>query len=229
MRIVTWNMQGNVNAVYINQLIQASNADVLCLQETGNLAHQLQQGANPIPGFPGSLRGIFLAGQIPYECVYWHNPGWGQGGVAVMTRLQVNNWGIMAPVLAPYNPANPRNLPWIEVVDPHNPGPGITVYSIHSPPVWAPVTLADVLSWNNAQIGAAAVAGNWAVVGDFNADPVAPGFVNPPVGAVVHGNHATQQGGGLLDYAVTNAPGFVFVEADELLGASDHYPQTFTC
>ena len=66
------------------------------------------------------------------------------------------------------------------------------------------------------------------VVGDFNADPTVAAFIPPPVGGVVRGNHATQQGGGLLDYSITNAFGYNFVAAGMLLGASDHFPQNFS-
>ncbi len=36
------------------------------------------------------------------------------------------------------------------------------------------------------------------------------------------------QGGGLFDYSVTNnVAAYTFVEATQLAGASDHYPQSF--
>jgi len=37
MKIVTWNMQGDKNATYLNQLVQKLKPNVLCLQETGDL------------------------------------------------------------------------------------------------------------------------------------------------------------------------------------------------
>jgi hypothetical protein len=102
---------------------------------------------------------------------------------------------------------------------------------VHAPPVWGTVTTAQVCSWNEAQVTAVAGAAAgvlWTIAGDFNADPTAQGFVAPTVGAVVRGQNATQQGGGILDYSVTNAGvGYTFVAPSQLVGASDHYPQEF--
>ena len=237
MRIVTWNMQGGTNAVYLNQVIQDMQPNVLCLQETGDLT-PLLQGTAPVPGFPNSLFGNYAAGHGFYEVVFWRNNLWTQGGVAIMSNIHPNNAGILAPVGAPYVPPIPRSLPWMEVTDPAT-GNIIRVFSIHSPPVsnFPPaVTLAQVLSWNNAQIAAVngiAGIGTWAVVGDFNADPTVAGFVAPPAGIPRHGPGPTQQAGGILDYAITNAvapgPALAFANAGPgVPAASDHYPQGFT-
>jgi hypothetical protein len=110
----------------------------------------------------------------------------------------------------------------------------VAVFSIHGPPVFGATTVAGVCAWDNAQIGQINVlagGGGWVCLGDFNVDPtgLAPPYVAPPAGNVVRGNHATQQGGGLLDYAVTTAGTLAYVAQGQLAGASDHYPQTFSC
>ncbi len=227
MKIVTWNMQGGTNAGYINQVIQATEANVLCLQETGNMT-SLLQGTAPVAGFPGSLRGNFAAGNDFFECIFWNNAAWVQGSLAVMANVHVVDCNIMAAAAAPYIPPNPRNLPWMEVTNPDT-GATIRIFSIHSPPVWGAVTIANACAWSNAQVAAVdgAAAAPWTIVGDFNADPTEAGFMAPPAGAVVRGARATQQSG-ILDYSITNiGVGYTYNAAGELVGASDHYPQEF--
>lgn len=227
MKVVTWNMQGGTNAAYLNAVIQNTQPNVLCIQETGNLT-PLLKGTAPIAGFPGSLYGNFAAGYGFYECVFWKNGNWTQGGVAILSNISPAAKGIQVAAAAPYAPAIPRNLPWMRILDPATGGTA-TFFSIHSPPVWDNVTIGDVCSWTNAQVAAvqAGVPGSWVIAGDFNADPQDPGFVGPPAGNVVRGPNATQQGGGILDYSITNVAGYAFVEAGKLVGASDHYPQEF--
>ncbi|WP_114815243.1 endonuclease/exonuclease/phosphatase family protein [Paraburkholderia kururiensis] len=231
MIVATWNMQGGVNTPYINQVVQQTGAHVLCLQECGNLAEHLQgrapilNGMGAIIGYTGNLR----LGYGFMQCVYWENV-WAQGGLAVLSNIGINNYGILPPApVHGFAPANPRAMPWITVRDPWN-GNVISVYSIHSPPVdGLTTTLQQTCAWNNTQLAQInAIGGTWACVGDFNADPTVPGFVAPPVGNIVRGNRATQQSGGILDYAVTNAFGFAYQQQTQLAGASDHYPQVFT-
>jgi endonuclease/exonuclease/phosphatase family metal-dependent hydrolase len=230
MKIATWNMQGGVNTMYINQVVQATQANVLCLQECGDLSQHLQ-GRMPIIGLNGAIIGYtgnFVVGQGFMECVYWENI-WIQGGLAVLSNIGVLYFGILNAVAVPgFVPPNVRNLPWMTVRNPDT-GINITVFSIHAPPVFAPTTIANVCNWNNAQIAqiAAVTVGAWACVGDFNADPTIVGYISPPVDNVVRSNRATQQGGGILDYAVTNDPAFTYVNQTQLVGASDHFPQVF--
>lgn len=227
MRIVTWNMLGCTNAQYINQVIQKTNANVLCLQETGNMT-DLLQGGMPVPAYPNSITGNFAAGQDFFECVFWRNNLWTQGGLAIMTNLSIVNTGILTASAAPYNPPIPRYLPWIEVKNPDT-ETNIRIYSVHSPPTYDPVSIADVCYWNNAQIAVINTLGigNWAIVGDFNADPSNANFVAPPAGQIVRGTKPTQMNGGILDYSITNVAPFIYKDANELVGASDHYPQQF--
>ena len=231
MRIATWNMLGGINTPYINQVVQDTQANVLCLQECGNLAEHLQN-RQPILAPSGAIIGYtgnFVVGQGFMECVYWENV-WTQGGLAVLSNIGVLNFGILDAVAVPgFAPANPRNLPWITVRNPTT-GINITIFSIHGPPVFGGTTIANVCDWDNAQIAQinARWGGvNWACVGDFNADPTVGGYIAPASGAVIHGNQATQQGGGILDYAVTNAAAFAYIQQTQLVGASDHYPQVF--
>ncbi|GLQ94407.1 endonuclease/exonuclease/phosphatase family protein [Dyella acidisoli] len=231
MIVATWNMQGGANTLYINQVVQQTGANVLCLQECGALAEHLH-GRAPIIGPNGGTLGYtgnLRLGHGFMECVYWENH-WIQGSLAVLSNIGINGYGILPHVdLFGFVPANSRDLPWITVTNPTT-GNVITVLSIHSPPVGGGVTLAHTCTWNNAQINQinnAAAGGNWACVGDFNADPTAIGFIGPPAGAIVRGNQATQQGGGILDYAITNAVGFTYQQQTQLVGASDHYPQVF--
>ncbi len=224
MRITTWNMQGGAQQVYLGTLIAQNDPDVICLQESGDMANILQNAAG-IVGFPNSLTGIYQNGTNIYDVVFWYNnvDANPRNSLAIMSRITINAHGIRVPVaVAPpgYQPGNPRNLPWMTV---NEGGNVITIYSYHGPSAGT----ANACSYNNPQING--LGGVWAVVGDFNADPTDRAFVAPPAGAVVHGNHATQQGGGLLDYSITNAgPGYIFSAAGILLGASDHFPQNFT-
>ncbi|NET73628.1 MAG: hypothetical protein F6K62_22610, partial [Sphaerospermopsis sp. SIO1G2] len=202
MRIATWNMQGGTNTPFINQVVQSTQANILCLQECGDLAQHLQN-RQPILNPNGAIIGYtgnFVVGQGFMECVYWENV-WIQGGLAVLTNVGMTNFGILNAVVVPgFQPNNPRNLPWMTVRHP-NTGINITIFSIHSPPVFDGTTIVDVCNWNNAQItqiNNGWGAGSWACVGDFNADPTVAGFLQPPVGVVVRGNQATQQGGGIL-------------------------------
>ena len=227
MIITTWNMQGGTQLLYLGTLIANSNPDVICLQECGNMTPVLAHTA-PIPGFPGSLTGVYQNGNHIYHTVFWYNnvDANPRNSLAIMTRLTINAHGIRIPIaVAPpgYQPGNPRNLPWMTV---NQGGNIITIFSYHGPSAGT----ANACSYNNPQIAAinAGVMGVWSVVGDFNADPTVAAFVAPPAGAEVHGGHATQQGGGLLDYSITNAFGYNFVAAGMLLGASDHYPQDFS-
>ncbi len=232
MRFATWNMQGGINIPYINQVVQQSKCDVLCLQECGSLAQNLR-GRAPIIHAGGAIIGFtgnFVVGQGFMECVCWDNNDWPQGSLAILSNVNMIGCGILNAVPIPgFAPAFPRNLPWIKITDPQT-GGAYTVYSIHSPPVFGGTTLANVCAWNNAQIMQIAGApGTWMCLGDFNADPTVAGFVAPPAGNVVRGNQATQQGEGLLDYAVTSAalPPLAYAAQNQLAGASDHYPQVF--
>ncbi|WP_337842046.1 endonuclease/exonuclease/phosphatase family protein [Rheinheimera sp.] len=225
MRITTWNMQGSTNQLYLGALMAQNNPDVICLQESGDMTHLLQN-RNAIVGFPNSVTGVYVNGNHIYDVVFWYNtvddnP---RNSLAIMSRLTISAWGIHQPVVvAPpgYQPGNPRNLPWMTV---NEGGNLLRIYSYHAPSAGT----ANACSYTNPQIAAINGGGSWAVVGDFNADPTSGAFVAPPAGAVVRGNHATQQGGGLLDYAITNAGGFAFVSSGQLLAASDHFPQNFT-
>lgn len=228
MRITTWNMQGSTQQVYLGTLIAQNNPDVICLQESGDMTHLLANAA-PIAGFPNSLTGVYRNGNNIYDVVFWYNnvDANPRNSLAVMSRITVNNWGILVPVVVPppgYQPGNPRNLPWMTI---NQGGNLITIFSYHAPSAGT----ANACSYTNPQI--AAISGGagatiWSVVGDFNADPRTAAFVGPPAGAVVRGNQATQQNGGLLDYSITNAgAGYTFVAAGLLLGASDHFPQNF--
>ena len=154
-----------------------------------------------------------------------------------MSNISAASKAIFTPVAAPYVPPIPRCLPWMEITDPATLNT-LTIFSIHSPPVspYVPVvTLAQVLSWNNAQIAAVNAIGGigtWAVIGDFNADPTDGAFVAPPAGLPENGPGPTQQSGGILDYAITTAiaplPALTFAESDEDVPSSaDHYPQAF--
>ncbi len=237
MRIATWNMQGGTNTPYILQVVNATQSNVLCLQECGNLATLLQgrvplidPASGAIIGYTGNL----VLGHGFMECVYWENNDWIQGGLAILSNIGYGGCGILAAGAMPgFVPNNVRNLPWMRVFN-STLGVDITIFSIHAPPVYDGTTIANVCNWNNlqiAQIAALVVGGSWACVGDFNADPTAPGYIAPaPFYRVVHGLRATQQGGGILDYAMTNmAPPFVYINQTNLVGASDHYPQVFGC
>lgn len=230
MRIVTWNMCGGTNAMYINTVIQKTSADFLCLQECGVLSQNLRD-TSPIIGNDGSTignLGTFKAGHDEWNCVYWEN-SWAQGGMAVMTPRNIMNPGVLTPVAVPgFVPANLRSLPYCTVQDDNN--ANITIYSVHSPPVFNNVTIGQVCCWNNAQLNnIAALGGSWACVGDFNADPNQNGYILPPVGTIIRGNKATQQNGGIIDYTITNvpAPPYNYQAQGELCGSSDHYPQVF--
>ena len=227
MRITTWNMQGSTQQTYLRRLITQSDPDVICLQESGNMARILQNTA-AIVGFPNSLTGIYRTGTKIYDVVFWYNnvDANPRNSLAIMSRITINAQGIHEPVAvaAPgYQPRNPRNLPWMTV---NNGGNLITIYSYHGPSAGT----ANASNYNNSQITTINnLGGVWAVVGDFNADPTDGVFVAPPAVAVVHGDRATQQGGGLLDYSITNAgAGYIFSAAEQSLGASDHFPQNFT-
>jgi len=233
MRIATWNMQGGTNTMYINQVVQATQANVLCLQECGALAQHLR-GSAPIWGLNGAIVGYtgnFVVGQGFMECIYWENV-WLQGSLAVLSNIGVITCGILNAVnnVPAFVPANVRDLPWMTVRS-QAAATNITVFSIHAPPVFMPTTIANVCTWNNAQIAQIAPqagANLWACVGDFNADPNVVGYIQPPAGSnVVRGNNATQQNGNILDYAVTNAAPFQYVQQTQLAGLSDHYPQVF--
>lgn len=227
MRITTWNMQGSTQQVYLGVLITQNNPDVICLQECGDMTHLLL-GAAAVPGFPNSLVGIYQNGMNIYNVVFWYNniDANPRNSLAIMSRITVAAYGIRVPVAVPapgYQPGNPRNLPWMVV---NEGGNLISIHSYHGPSAGT----ANAASYNNPQIAAInGFGGTWAVVGDFNADPTSGAFVAPPAGAVVRGNHATQQGGGLLDYSITNAGlGYTYSATGMLLGASDHFPQDFT-
>lgn len=240
MVYVTWNSQGGVNLQYIRQILNETNPDVLCLQECGNLRKMKSfEGWDNLPQPPnpaGSLTSIFQDQGTIYTCVYWQNQQWVQGSLAIMCKPAVMvPLGVLqaAPPNFPVN--NLRNLPYITLKD-LNAGAAITVFTIHSPPVWndPPVTIQQTCNWNYAQIpNMANIAQgnpqgpNWVCIGDFNADPTVNGFIQPPVGtAIVNNPNPTQQGGGILDYALTNVANFNFVEGLGI-GGSDHYPQVF--
>lgn len=230
MILATWNMQGGVNTVYLPTVIRRANANVICLQECGDFSshmHNLQPILNG-NGATLGYTGLYRHGEAVMECVFWENPTWVQGGVAVLTNLPISAYGILTAAAVPgFVPNNVRDLPWVTVNDPG--GPAITVYSIHGPPVFGATTIAQTCAWDNAQITQInAAGGTWACIGDFNADPTQAGYVAPPAGAVVRGHRATQQGHGLLDYAVTNAAGFAYSDHEHRHGSSDHYPQVFT-
>ena len=182
----------------------------------------------PIPNFPNSLTGIYQNGNNIYNVVFWYNnlDSNPRNSLAVMSRITVSTWGIHWPLPVPppgYQPLHPRSLPWMRV---NQNGNLITIYSYHAPSLNTPAGCA----YSNPQIAAigGAVAGVWAVVGDFNADPTQLGFQDPPAGAVVRGNNATQQNGGLLDYSITNAgANYSFSAAGFVLTGSDHFPQNF--
>jgi hypothetical protein len=72
MRIVTWNMQGGVNTMYIPQVVNQTQANVLCLQECGNLAAHLHN-ATPIFAPTGAILGYtgnLTVGFGFMECVF---------------------------------------------------------------------------------------------------------------------------------------------------------------
>lgn len=228
MRITTWNMQGGTQQQYLGTLIQQNQPDVICLQESGNMTNLLAN-TTPIIGFPNSLKGTYNYGSNYYDVVFWFNTVdlTSRNCLAIMSRITISASGIKAPVavLPPvYQPGNPRSLPWMTL---NQAGNFITIYSYHAPSAGT----ANASGYNNVQIGAInvlAAVGTWSVVGDFNADPTDGTFVLPPAGAVVRGNNPTQQGGKILDYSVTNAgAAYTFVVSDNLLGASDHFPQNF--
>lgn len=227
MRITTWNMQGAVNLVYLQQLITKNDPDVICLQETGDISFALRNTA-VIAGFANSCTGIYQFGYNIYNVVCWYNnvDANPRNSLAIMSRITINASGIHEPVVAPppnYNPGNPRALPWMTV---NQGGNLITIYSYHAPSAGT----ANACSYTNQQIiPINGLGGIWAIVGDFNADPNSANFLPPPIGASVRGNHATQHGGGLLDYSITNAGagGYQFSWSGELLAASDHFPQNF--
>jgi hypothetical protein len=224
MNITTWNLQGGTQLTYLGTLINKNNPDVICLQECGDMTGLLTNRV-PVAGFPNSLTGIYQYGLNIYSVVFWYNmvDANPRNSLAVMSRITVNNLGIMVPAVGPgYNPGNPRNLPWMQV---NQGGNLITIFSYHAPCV----VIADACSYNNAQIAAiSAGGGTWAIVADFNADPRTVGFVAPPAGGIVRNGIGTQQSGGLLDYSVTNAgAGYTFVTAGSVVGASDHFPQDF--
>ena len=218
-------MQGSTQQVYLGSLIAQNNPDIICLQESGNMTHLLSNTA-PIAGFPSSLTGVYQNGTNIYHVVFWYNnvDANPRNSLAIMSRITITAWGIHVPIAVPppgYQPGNPRNLPWMQV---NEGGNLITLFSYHAPAAGT----ANACSYTNPQIAAiSGIGGIWSVVGDFNADPRDPVFVGPPAGVVVRGNRATQQGGGLLDYSITNAAGYNFVNAGMLLGASDHFPQNF--
>lgn len=226
MKITTWNLQGGTQLLYLGTLIANSNPDVICLQECGNMTPLLINTA-AIAGFPNSVAGTYVNGTNIYDVVFWYNTvdGNPRNSLAIMSRITVSASGILLPgaVVPPgYQPGNPRSLPWMTV---NLAGNLITIYSYHGPCAGT----ANACSYNNPQVAAInALGGAWAIVGDFNADPTVAAFVGPPAGAVTRGNNATQQGGGLLDYSITNlGAAYAFSQAENLLGASDHYPQDF--
>lgn len=222
MRITTWNMQGSTQQSFLGTLIVPNNPDVICLQESGDMTHLLQNRV-AIPGFPNSLTGQYQNGNHIYDVVFWYNnvDANPRNSLAIMSRITVNATGIRAPVAAPFPARNPRCLPWMTV---NEVGNLITIYSYHAPSAGT----ANACSYTNPQIAAVNVLGGvWAVVGDFNAVPTSAAFVGSPAGAVVRGDRATQQGGNLLDYSITNAGGYTFVQAGHLLSGSDHFPQNF--
>lgn len=228
MVITTWNMRGGTQQGNLGTLINDNNPDVICLQECGNMTGLLQNqpmAPLPIAGFPNSLSGMYKNGDNIYDVVFWYNnvnllP---TCSLAIMSRITVNAFGIFAAVPSPvYQPANPRNLPWMRV---NQGGNLLTIYSYHAPSAGT----VNACAYNNVQIAAiSGLGGSWAVVGDFNADPTDAVFVNPPAGGVVRGNQETQQSKGLLDYSITNAAGYAFLAAGMLVTGSDHYPQDFT-
>lgn len=220
MRIATWNMQGGRNTQYLTQVAMQTRANILCLQECGRLERFMYGLVSNGLYFTGNLR----VGRSLMEVVYWYNHRWPQGGVAVLSNVGISAHGVFFTVPAPWNPPKPRSMPWITV---RNGAADLTVLSIHSPPVWFG-TLPQVCGWNNTQIAAVdgLHLGRWAMLGDFNADPTAGGFIPSPHGHLVRGPRATQQGGGLLDYAVTTGA-LNYRVSTPLAGPSDHYPQVF--
>jgi hypothetical protein len=226
MKITTWNLQGGTQLLFLGTLIANSNPDVICLQECGDMTMLLTNTA-AIAGFPNSLSGIYVNGTNIYDVVFWYNTvdANPRNSLAIMSRITIAATGILVPVVVPppgFQPGNPRNLPWMTV---NQGGNLITVYSYHGPCV----TTAITCSYNNPQVAAInALGGAWTIVGDFNADPTVMTFAGPPAGAVICGNNATQQGGGLLDYSITNlGAAYTFSQSEPLLGASDHFPQDF--
>jgi endonuclease/exonuclease/phosphatase family metal-dependent hydrolase len=228
--IATWNMQGATKVPDINTVAQSTSANVICLQECGLLPEHLKDTV-PLTGGDGSTIGCtgkFIVGHDFMECVYWEN-AWAQGSLAVLSNITVKAYGIMAPATpSGYTPTKPRSMPWMTVEDPRTQAP-ITIYSIHSPAVFGAVTVRDTCEWNNAQIAQiAALGGTWACVGDFNADPTALNFQGPPAGHIKRGTQATQQSGGILDYAITNDDDhFVYQQQTTVVSSADHFPQVF--
>lgn len=225
MRITTLNMQGGTNLGYLVALINQNNPDVICLQESGDMTLILQHTA-PVMGYANSLTGVYQNGNNIYHTVFWYNnvDANPRNSLAIMSRITINAQGIYTPGInvGGYQPGNPRSLPWMTL---NQGGNLITIYTYHAPSAGT----ANACNYNNNLIGLLGAPGTWAVVGDFNADPTDNAFVAPPAGAVVRGNHATQQGGGLLDYSITNAGGgYAFADVGNLLACSDHFPQNFT-
>lgn len=232
MRIATWNMQGGTNTPYIKQVINDTQANIICLQECGTLTTFLFD-KSPIIGVNGSIigyRGNFNFGNDFMSCVYWENNDWSQGGLAILSDIEMIDFGILSAVDVPgFYPTNKRNLPWILVRDPYT-NVNKIIFTIHSPPI--PDNIVDVCRWNNAQIDniayfiANAEINSWVCLGDFNADPTNPGYKPSIYGRICYGSRSTQQSLSILDYAVTNS-NINFVGITKLCGASDHYPQTF--
>ncbi|MGO9599516.1 MAG: hypothetical protein ACLP7Q_16125 [Isosphaeraceae bacterium] len=233
-------MLGLNKAESIITVLNQTEANVLCLQECGDLG-ELLQGRSPLINAAGATAGHtgnFVVGRGFYECVFWEG-NTPRLGLAILNNVGTQECGILpaAPLPAPA-PAfrDIRNLPWIRVAHPAL--GNIYIYTIHAPPVTPPgvpgpqFTVAQVVAWVNAQIASIRAlhvnGGQWVCLGDYNVDP----SEFPPVAGgprVVHGNRATIQGGSKYDYAITNIPNFRFFAATNLCGASDHYPQAFEC
>ncbi|MFN6340237.1 MAG: endonuclease/exonuclease/phosphatase family protein [Cyanobacteriota bacterium] len=226
MKITTWNMRGGAQQLYLQTLIAQNDPDVICLQECGDMSQILENQA-PILGHPYSLTGKYRSGSVLYDVLFWCNYAEAdpRNSLAVMSRLPVHSQGILDPVdVSPlgFQPHNPRRLPWMEV---NEGGVSIAIYSYHAPSA----NVSKVCSYTNMQIAALhRHPGVRAVVGDFNADPTNEAFVAPPTGTVVRGEKATRQGGNLMDYSITTPfVYYIFHRAGRLVGASEHYPQSF--
>ena len=240
VRFTTWNMQGRTNLPYLNPLVQRSPDEdnytliqILALQETGNLLDSnnftnRRPLLAPNGGTLGNIANREMNGNF-MEFLYWENE-WAQGGMAIATNIHRGQQGVLEAVnVNSFIPRNTRNLPWATVQIPsNNQHISLTIYTIHAPPVYGPVTVDMVRQWVAAQISQITQReGNnrWILLGDFNLTPEQLGDL--PGLHVVRGERATHQSGQVLDYAVTNE-GFIRpAPQDDVPGASDHYPAVF--
>jgi endonuclease/exonuclease/phosphatase family metal-dependent hydrolase len=225
MRLAIWNMQGGNN---YDQAATLLAQDYVCLQECGtppdNWGIALPPGAgNGV--YTGQFQRNINHQQVQFRSTYyrWRDPTSVNPNFRCSQLIVSRAVTITAPLVVP-DPNNPNGRPVLgrEVAA------DCWVFSVHSPSMGTNnAHLLQIQAQMNAVQNAVAVAARWVVAGDFNYMANNNAIDTAYGNRIVRGPHATQQGGGILDYVITGPNALTLVEWTGQAQVSDHYAQYF--